>query len=157
MGDPVTAAIIVGGAAAATSYQQGREQRQAIKDQYAVDEYNAKMEKAEQEVELAKQEKLLQKQITETMASQNNLFGAMGIDPGQGSAFDIMSGTWKQGQEDSRSNINSQNYLQAKYNTTSAIRRSQYKSALNNNAISTGLNVISGGVSGGMSGYSLLK
>lgn len=157
MGDPVTAAVVIGGIGAATSYQQGREQRQAIKDQYAIDEYNAKMDKAEQEVELAKQEKLLQKQLAETISSQNNVFGAMGIDPSQGSAFDIMTGTVRQGQEDSRTNMNTKNYLQNKYNTTSAIRRQQYKSALSGNRISTGLNMISGGISGGMSGYSLLK
>lgn len=137
-------AIIAAGASAAAAYQQGQEQRTAIKQQYKVDEYNAQMEKMETEVDLARQEKELQKQLAYSMAEQNNLFGESGLE---GSTGDLLQGTYERGLVETQSIKAQERYAQNKYISTEAIRRKNFNKNLKNNAISTGLNMVSSGIS----------
>ena len=111
----------------------------------------------ETEVDLARQEKELQKQLAESMATQNNLFGAAGLNPNEGSAANLLTGAFKQGQDETRTLKAQEEYAQNKYITTSAIRRKNFNKNMKNNAISTTLNAVSGGVNGGMAGYSAMK
>ena len=84
----VTVAVIAGAAlGGANAYMQGKSERDQLKQQYKIDSYNAQMDKMENEVELARQDKLLQKNLAETMAMQNNLFGEIGLDPTAGDAW----------------------------------------------------------------------
>lgn len=149
----ITMAAIGAAAGAGSAYMDGKSQRDQMKQQYKVDEYNAQMEKMETEVDLAKQEKLLQKQLAESMANTNNLFGEAGLNPFGGSAGNIMEGTFQDGQNETRSIKAQEQYAQNKYITTSAIRRKAFNKNLRNNVISTGVNVVSGAISGGASGY----
>lgn len=154
-----TAAIVtlaaVGAAAGGTSaYMQGKAERDALKQQYKIEEYQAQMDKMEQEVDLATQEKLLQKQLAETMAMQNNLFGESGLE---GSTGNLLKGTYLQGVEETRELQAQQQYVQNRYITTSAIRRKNFNKNLKNNAWSTGLNTAAGAINGGVSGASTGK
>lgn len=153
----VTLAVVGAAAGAGSAYMDGKSQRDQMKQQYKVDEYNAQMEKMETEVDLARQEKLLQKQLAESMATSNNLFGEAGLNPFSGSAGNIMEGAFKSGQDETRSLKAQEQYAQNKYITTSAMRRKAFNKNMRNNAISTGLNVLSGTIQGGAAGYSIVK
>lgn len=150
----VTTAAILG---AGSAYMEGKSQRDQMKQQYKVDEYNSQMEKMETEVDLARQEKELQKQLAESMATQNNLFGAVGLNPNEGSAANLLTGAFKQGQDETRTLKAQEEYAQNKYITTSAIRRKNFNKNMKSNAISTTLNTVSGGVNGGLAGYGAMK
>lgn len=147
-----TVAVITAAAAAGSAYMQGQNERQALKQQYKIEEYNAQMDKMEQEVDLATQEKLLQKQLAETMATQNNLFGESGLE---GSTGNLLKGTYLQGVEETRELQAQQQYVQNRYITTSAIRRKNFNKNLKNNAWNTAISMITGGIAGGAQGYSI--
>lgn len=154
MGATAATVAVVGAAlGAGSAYMEGKSQRDQMKQQYKIDEYNAQMEKMETEVDLARQEKNLQKQLAETMATQNNLFGEAGLNPNEGSAANLLTGSFKEGQEETRSLKSQEEYAQNKYITTSAIRRKNFNRNMKNNAWSTALNTVSGGISGASSGY----
>ena len=149
-----TAAMVTLAAIGATSggisaYMQGKSERDALKQQYAIEEYNAQMDKMEKEVDLATQEKLLQKQLAETMATQNNLFGESGLE---GSAGNLLKGTYQQGIEETRALKAQEQYVQNRYITTSAIRRKNFNKNLKNNALSTVFNVVGSSINGGVGG-----
>ena len=108
------------------------------------------MDKMEKEVDLARQDKLLQKQLAESMATTNNLFGESGLT---GDAYNLLEGTFTQGQDETRSIKAQEEHVVNKYITTSALRRKAFNRNMKNNAISTGLNVVSAGISGFASGY----
>lgn len=148
-----TLAVVGAAAGAGSAYMDGKSQRDQMKQQYRVDEYNAQMEKMETEVDLARQEKLLQKQLAESMATSNNLFGEAGLNPFGGSAGNIMEGVFQSGQDETRTLKAQEKLAQNKYITTSAMRRKAFNQNMRNNAISTGINVVSGAISGGASGY----
>lgn len=142
----ITAAVVAAGSA----YYQGKSERDALKHQYEIEEYNAQMDKMEKEVDLARQDKLLQKQLAESMATTNNLFGDAGFSS---DAYSLIEGTFAQGQDETRSIKAQEEHVQNKYITTSAMRRKAFNKNMRNNAISTGLNMISSGISGYASGY----
>ncbi len=146
-----TTAIIGAVAGAGSAYMQGRSEREALKQQYQIEEYNAQMDKAEKEIDLARQDKLLQKELAESMAMTNNFFGGNL----EGDASNLLGGAFRQGQEETRNIRAQEEYAQNRFITAQAIRRKNYNKNMRNNAISTGLNVISGGVSGAASGYNL--
>lgn len=146
-----TLAVVGAAAGAGSAYMAGKSDRDAIKQQYQMEQYNAQMDKAEQELDLARQDKLLQKQLAESMANTNNFFGGQL----QGDAFDLLGGVWSEGQDETRGIRSQEKYVQDKYITTEAIRRKSFNKNLKNNAISTGLNTLSGAISGGAAGYSL--
>lgn len=152
-----TLAVVGAAAGAGSAYMDGKSQRDQMKQQYKVDEYNAQMEKMETEVDLARQEKLLQKQLAESMATSNNLFGEAGLNPFGGSAGNIMTGMFETGQDETRTLKAQEKYAQNKYITTSAMRRKAFNKNMRNNAISTPINMVSGAISGGASGYSAGK
>lgn len=153
MADPVTATVAVVAAVAAggSAYMQGKSERDALKHQYQIEEYNAQMDKMEKEVDLARQDKLLQKQLAESMATTNNLFGESGLT---GDAYNLLEGTFTQGQDETRSIKAQEEHVVNKYITTSALRRKAFNKNMKNNAISTGFNVVSSMISGGASGAS---
>lgn len=146
-----TTALIVAGAglAAGTAYMQGQNERNALKQQYQIEEYNAQMEKMETEVDLARQDKLLQKQLAESMATTNNFFGG----DVEGDYSNMLAGAFAQGQDETRELKDQEIYAQNKYITTSAIRRKNFNKNMKNNAISTALNMASSAVSAGTSAY----
>lgn len=153
MADPVTWAVVAAAAAGAGSaYMQGKSERDALKQQYQIEEYNAQMDKMEKEVDLARQDKLLQKQLAESMATTNNLFGEGGLT---GDAYNLLEGTFTQGQDETRSIKAQEEHVVNKYIATSALRRKAFNKNMKNNAISTGINMVSGAISGGASGYQL--
>lgn len=152
-----TLAVVGAAAGAGSAYMDGKSQRDQMKQQYKVDEYNAQMEKMETEVDLARQEKLLQKQLAESMATSNNLFGEAGLNPFSGSAGNIMEGSFKSGQDETRTLKAQEQYAQNKYITTSAMRRKAFNKNMRNNAISTSINMVSEAISGGASGYTAGK
>lgn len=154
MADPVTATIAVVAAVAAggSAYYQGKSERDALKHQYEIEEYNAQMDKMEKEVDLARQDKLLQKQLAESMATTNNLFGDAGFSS---DAYSLLEGTFAQGQDETRSIKAQEEHVQNKYITTSAMRRKAFNKNMRNNAISTGFNVVSSMISGGAAGASM--
>lgn len=156
MADPVTAAIVVGITAAAagagSAYMQGKSERDALKYQYEIEEYNAQMDKMEKEVDLARQDKLLQKQLAESMATTNNLFGDAGFSS---DAYSLIEGTFAQGQDETRSIKAQEEHVQNKYITTAAMRRKAFNKNMKNNAISTGFNMLSSAIQGGASGAQL--
>lgn len=149
-----TTAVIGAIVGATSAYMQGKNERDALKQQYKIEEYNAQMDKMEQEVDLATQDKLLQKQLAETMATQNNLFGESGLE---GSTGNLLKGTYLQGVEETRELQAQQQYVQNRYITTSAIRRKNFNKNMKNNAWNTAIGMISGGIAGGVSGYSMGK
>lgn len=149
----ITLAVIGAAAGAGSAYMDGKSQRDQMKQQYKVDEYNAQMEKMETEVDLARQEKLLQKQLAETMATNNNLFGEAGLNPFSGSAGNILEGNFQSGQSETRTLKAQEQHAQNKYITTSAMRRKAFNQNMRNNTISTGLNMVSEAISGGAAGY----
>lgn len=146
----VTLAVVGALAGAGSAYMQGRAERDALKQQYEIEEYNAQMDKAEQELDLARQDKLLQKQLAESMANTNNFFGGQL----EGDAFNFIGGQFSQGQEETRDLKAQEQYAQNKYITTQAIRRKAFNKNMKNNTFSTGMNMLSSGISGGMAGYS---
>lgn len=148
-----TLAVIGALAGAGSAYMQGRAERDALKQQYKIEEYNAQMDKAEQELDLARQDKLLQKQLAESMANTNNFFGGQL----EGDAFNFLGGQFAQGQEETRDLKAQEQYVQNKYITTEAIRRNAFNKNMKNNSLSTAMNMLSSGISGGMTGYSLGK
>lgn len=154
MADPVTATVVtlaVVGAVAGggSAYMQGKAERDALKQQYEIEEYNAQMDKMEKEVDLARQDKLLQKQLAESMATTNNLFGDAGFSS---DAYNLLEGTFAQGQDETRSIKAQEEHVQNRYITTAAMRRKAFNKNMKNNAIATGFNVVSGTMSGGVSG-----
>lgn len=149
-----TAAVIMAVAGATSAYMQGRSEREALKQQYKIEEYNAQMDKMEKEVDLATQDKLLQKQLAESMATQNNLFGETGLE---GSTGDLLKGTYLQGLEETNELQRQQEYVQNKYITTSAIRRKNFNKNMKNNRTNTLVGMLTGGISGAVSGYSIGK
>lgn len=147
----VTLAVVGAAAGAGSAYMQGKSERDAMKAQYKMDEYNAQMDKMEKEVDLARQDKLMQKQLAESMAMTNNFFGGNL----EGDASNLLFGAWDEGQEETRSLKAQEAYVQNRYITTEAIRRKNFNHNMQNNTISTGLNMISGGINGAAAGYSL--
>lgn len=147
----VTLAVVGAAAGAGSAYMQGKSERDAMKAQYKMDEYNAQMDKMEKEVDLARQDKLMQKQLAESMAMTNNFFGGNL----EGDASNLLFGAWDEGQEETRSLKAQEAYAQNRYITTEAIRRKNFNRNMKNNSISTGLNMISGGISGAAAGYNL--
>lgn len=135
-----------------SAYQQGKNEREALKQQYEIEEYNAQMDKMEKEVDLATQDKLLQKQIAESMAMQNNIFGEFGLE---GSTGDLIKGTYQQGLDETNELQRQMEYVQNKYITTSAIRRKNFNKNLKSNRSNTIFGTISGGIMGGVQGYSM--
>lgn len=133
----VTIAALAGGYKA---YSEGQQERSALKQQYKLEEYNAQMDKMETEVDLARQEKLLQKQLAQTMAAQNNLFGEVGLNPNSGSAGNLLNGTFIQGQNETRAIQNNLYNTQNKYIYNEAIRRKTFNKNLKNNRINTLIN-----------------
>lgn len=149
----VTLAVVGAAAGAGSAYMQGKSERDALKSQYKMDEYNAQMDKMEKEVDLARQDKLMQKQLAESMATTNNFFGG-NLD---GDATNLLFGAWQEGEEETRSIKAQEQYVQNRYITTEAIRRKNFNTNMKNNTISTGLNMLSGAIGGGASGYSFGK
>lgn len=146
----VTLAVVGAAAGAGSAYMSGKAERDALKQQYQIEQYNAQMDKAEQELDLARQDKLLQKQLAESMATTNNFFGGSL----EGDAYKLLEGDFEEGQDETRAIRSQETYLQNKYITTEAIRRKNYNKNLKNNAIATAFNMLSGAVSGGAAGYS---
>lgn len=128
--------------------QSGKEQQNQLLQQYQLDEYNAQMEKMETEVDLARQEKLLQKELAESMAAQNNMLAASGLNTGSGDAANLLKGTFNTGQKETRSLKDQERYAQNKYITTSAIRRYNYNKNAKSIKKATDLNMVSGFISG---------
>lgn len=153
MGATAAVALAAAGAVAggASSYINSRTERENLKQQYKNEEYNAQMDKMEKEVDLARQDKVLQKQLAETMATQNNLFGESGLE---GSAGNILQGTFLEGQNETRSLAAQAQHVQNRYITTSAIRRKNFNKNMKMNTYSTIFNTLSGALGGGASGYS---
>lgn len=147
----VTLAVVGAAAGAGSAYMQGKAERDAMKQQYKMEEYNAQMDKAEAELDLARQDKLLQKQLAESMANTNNFFGGQL----QGDAFNLLGGQFDEGQAETRDIRSQEQHVQNKYITTEAMRRKAFNKNMKNNAISTGLNMFSSAISGGASGASL--
>lgn len=146
----VALAVVGAAAGAGSAYMQGKSERDAMKAQYKMDEYNAQMDKMEKEVDLARQDKLMQKQLAESMAMTNNFFGGNL----EGDASNLLFGAFDEGQDETRSLKAQEAYVQNRYITTEAIRRKNFNRNMTNNTISTGLNMLSGAVNGGVSGYS---
>lgn len=146
----VTLAVVGAVAGAGSAYMSGKAERDTLKQQYQMEQYNAQMDKAEQELDLARQDKLLQKQLAESMATTNNFFGGSL----EGDAYKLLEGDFEEGQDETRAIRSQETYLQNKYITTEAIRRKNYNRNMRNNAIATGINMVSGAISGGSSGYS---
>ena len=145
----VTLAVVGAAAGGASAYMSGKAERDMMKQQYKIDEYNAQMDKAEKEIDLARQDKLLQKQLAESMAMTNNFFGGNL----EGDASNLLFGAFDEGQEEARELRAQEQYVQNRYITGEAIRRKAFNKNMRNNAISTGLNIISGAVQGGFAGY----
>lgn len=150
----VTVAALAGGYKA---YSEGRAERDALKQQYQIDEYNAQMDKMETEVDLARQEKLLQKQLAQTMATQNNLFGQAGLDVGSGSAANLLEGSFSQGQDETRSIYQNVYNAQNKYIYNEAVRRKQFNKNLRNNRINTIVNTGVSAFQSGLMAYSAMS
>ena len=146
----VTLAVVGAAAGAGSAYMSGKAERDTLKQQYQMEQYNAQMDKAEQELDLARQDKLLQKQLAESMATTNNFFGGSL----EGDAYKLLEGDFEEGQDETRAIRSQETYLQNKSITTEAIRRKNYNRNMRNNAIATGINMVSGAISGGSSGYS---
>ncbi len=149
----VTLAVVGALAGAGSAYMQGKAERDAMKQQYQLEQYNAQMDKAEQELDLARQDKLLQKQLAESMANTNNFFGGQL----EGDAFNFLGGQFAEGQDETRDLKFQEQYVQNKYITTEAIRRKAFNKNMKNNSYSTAFNMVSGAVQGGMAGYSMGK
>lgn len=147
----VTVAALAGGYKA---YSDGQNERRALKQQYKLEEYNAQMDKMETEVDLARQEKLLQKQLAQTMAAQNNLFGEAGLDPSSGSAANLLQGTFAQGQEETRGIYSNLYNAQNKYIYNEAIRRKNFNSNMKHNRINTLVNTVTTAAQYGAMAYS---
>lgn len=127
------------GFAVGGAYQQKDEQNALLKNQFLQDEYNSKMEKAQNELDLATKEKETQQQLAATLATQNNMFGAYGINPANGgSAGKMMEGTLAKGQEDDRFIASMNDISQANYNTSQTYRQQAYRAAKRNNSAKAG-------------------
>lgn len=136
------------------SLQARDEQNELLKTQFLQDEYNSKMEHAQNELDLAIKEKETQQQLAATLATQNNMFGAVGINPANGgSAGQVMQSTLAKGQEDDRFMSSMNDIARANYNTSRTYRQQAYRAAKRNTSAKAGASAVGSLIQFGASMY----
>lgn len=121
------------------NYMQMAQQNALLKTQEALDRDNAAVEKAEKDLDIAQKETEIQRNLVKTLATQNNNYGAMGVNPANGgNAAMVMENTIKKANNDSEYLKNVQSFNNKAFETSAFNRTAAYYSARKNNKATAG-------------------
>lgn len=115
------------------------QQNNMLKYQEYVDGVNAEMDKAEDELNMARKEKEIQQNLARTLATQSNLYAANGVSVAPNtSAANVMNNTVKAANDDLGLLRNMKRYNDSVFRSSAFNRQAAYYAARKNNKASAG-------------------
>lgn len=115
------------------------QQNNMLKYQEYVDGVNAEMDKAEDELNMARKEKEIQQNLVRTLATQSNLYAANGVSVAPNtSAANVMNNTVKAANDDLGLLRNMKRYNDSVFRSSAFNRQAAYYAARKNNKASAG-------------------
>lgn len=115
------------------------QQNNMLKYQEYVDGVNAEMDKAEDELNMARKEKEIQQNLARTLATQSNLYAANGVSVAPNtSAANVMNNTVKAANDDLGLLRNMKRYNDSVFRSSTFNRQAAYYAARKNNKASAG-------------------
>lgn len=137
--------LVLGLGAAGTAAQihsnnvMASQQNNMLKYQEYVDGVNAEMDKAEDELNMARKEKEIQQNLARTLATQSNLYAANGVSVAPNtSAANVMNNTVKAANDDLGLLRNMKRYNDSVFRSSAFNRQAAYYAARKNNKASAG-------------------
>lgn len=128
------------------------QQNNMLKYQEYVDGVNAEMDKAEDELNMARKEKEIQENLARTLATQSNLYAANGVSVAPNtSAANVMNNTVKAANDDLGLLRNMKRYNDSVFRSSAFNRQAAYYAARKNNKASAGASSLGSLVNFGLS------